>query len=330
MKRVFILVLAVIATAALAVAQAAPATQTPAAQAPTQTASPQTPGQAAPAPTQTAPPQTPGQAAPAPAAPAAGRPQPQAQSQEEFKAFQEAFAKTTPAELEASANAFATHFPNSDLRTLLYLRGMREYQGTNNAEKTIEMGRKALTVDPNNPEALVTVATVLSERTRETDLDRDERLAEATRDAQKALQTVDTDLMVPPNAPPDRVKVAKDSIRAMAYAAMGTVQMTSKNLPAAETNLKQAVQWSSAQPDAVAWLRLAVVLDQQKKYAEALDAANKAVQYSEGMPQANNLAKLERDRLQKLVGAAPAPGTTPAATPAPKPATPPPPPAPPK
>lgn len=326
MKRVFIVVLAIIAAGAMVVAQTAPATQKPAAPAPTQTAPPQT------APGQTAPGQAaPGQAAPTPAAaPVPGRPQPQAQTQEEFQAFQGAIAKTTPAELEAGANAFATQFANSDLRTLLYLRTMREYQNADNAEKTIEMGRKVLAVDANNPEALVTVATVLSERTRETDLDRDERLGEATRNAQKALQTVDTDLIIPPNTPPERVQAAKNGLRAMAYAALGTVEMTKKNLPVAESNLKQAVQLSTSQPDAVSWLRLSVVLDQQKKYAEALDAANKAVQYSEGMPQANSLAKMERDRLQKLMGAAPAPGTTPAATPAPKSATPPPPPAPPK
>lgn len=326
MKRAFILAVALVAAAVIAAAQTAPAAQQPPTPAPKQTA----PGQAAPAPAPTQ--ITPGQAAPAPATPAPGRTQPQAQTQAEFQAYQAAAAKTTPADVEAAASAFATQFPTSELRTLLYLHSMREYQNSNNAEKTLEVGRKVLSVDPNNPEALVTVATVLSERTRETDLDRDERLAEAIRDAQKALQTVDTDLIIPPNAPPDRVEAAKSTLRGMAYAALGTVEMTKKNYPLAETNLKQAVQLASSQPDAVSWLRLAVVLDQEKKYAEALQAANKAVEYSTNMPQANNLAKMERDRLQKLVGAAPAsvPGATPEATPAPKPATPTPPPAPPK
>jgi tetratricopeptide (TPR) repeat protein len=316
MKRAFILTLALIAVAGIVAAQTAPATQPSPTPAPAQTA----PAQAAPAATPK--PITPSQAAPAPAPSAPGRSQPQAQTQAEFKAYQAASAKTAPADVEAAANDFAAQFPASELRTLLYLRAMREYQNANNADKTVDMGRKALSADPNNPEALVTVATVLSERTRETDLDRDERLAEAIRDAQKALQTVDTDLVVPPNVPPDRVQAAKNSLRSMAYAALGTVEMTKKNYPQAETNLKQAVQMEGSQPDPVSWLRLAVVLDQEKKYEEALQAANKAVEYSANMPQANNLAKMERDRLQKLVGAATAPGSTPAATPAPKPATP--------
>ncbi len=261
----------------------------------------------------------------APAAPQAApgtKAPPQAKTQEEYTAFQQAFAKTSPQELETAANEFAAKFPQSELRGLLYLKAMREYQGVDNADKTVELGHKALATDPNNPEALVTVSTVLSEKTRETDLDRDERLNEAVKEATLALQTIDTDLAAPATAPPERVAAVKNTLRAMAYAALGTVEMTRKNLPAAEMNLRKSTEMSTVQPDPVTWLRLSVVLDQQKKYQEALAAAEKAVEYSASMPQANNLAKIERDRLQKLVGAAQPAGTSnPPAAPA-TPATP--------
>jgi tetratricopeptide (TPR) repeat protein len=236
----------------------------------------------------------------APAQPntAGGKSMPQAKSQEEFKAYQEAMAKANPAEVEAAADAFAAKFPDSELRPLVYRKAMYDYQNTNNAEKTIAMAKKMLALDPNNPEALVTFATVTAQTTRETDLDRDERLNEATADANKALQTIDSDLLIPANAPPDRVEAYKKSMRAMAYDALGTVAMVKKDYPTAETNLRKSAEMN-AQPDPVTWLRLSVALDQQKKYPQALDAANKAVQYSADSPQANNLAKMERDRLQK-------------------------------
>ncbi len=253
---------------------------------------------------------------PAPTAPTGGKPLPQAKSQDEFKAYQEAITKTTPADEENAADAFAAKFPESELRVLLYRKAMYDYQNINNADKTVDMARKWLAIDPNSPEALVTSATVIAQRTRETDLDRDERLNEATTDANKALQTVETDLIIPANAPPDRVQAYKSSIRAMAYDALGTVAMSKKDYPQAEVNLRKSAE-VNAQPDAVTYLRLSVALDQQKKYAEALEAANKAVQYSADSPQANNLAKTERDRLQKLVNSPP-----PAATPAPPPTSP--------
>ncbi|HET7184130.1 MAG TPA: hypothetical protein VFI82_05565 [Terriglobales bacterium] len=248
------------------------------------------------------------------------RAMPQAKTQDEFKAYQDAATKTTAADAEAAAAAFAAKYPDSELRMLLYRKAMYDYQNSNNGEKTIAMAKKVMAIDPNNPEALVTFATVTAQSTRETDLDRDERLNEALADANKALQTIDTDLLTPPNAPPDRVDAYKKSVRAMAYDALGTVAMVKKDYPTAETNLRKSAELN-AQPDPVTWLRLSVALDQQKKYPEALEAANKAVQYSADAPQANNLAKMERDRLQKLMSsggaAAPTPGSNPPTAPAP-------------
>jgi len=272
------------------------------------------------------------QAAPAAQPPAQagknGRPMPAAKTPAEFKAYQDAVAKTTPAEVEAAAGAFSTQYPQSELTMLIYRKAMYDYQMDNNGEKTVAMAKKVLALDPVNPEALVTFATVTAQSTRETDLDRDERLNEAAADALKALQTINTDMLIPANAPPDRVEAFKNSLRAMAYDALGTVAMVKKDYATAETNLSKSTELN-ALPDAVTYLRLSVALDQQKKYPQALDAANKAVQYSADSPQANNLAKLERDRLQKLVsaGGAAAPNSPAPTSPAPNspaPATPPP------
>jgi tetratricopeptide (TPR) repeat protein len=317
-KMKHVLIVTVLAAASFAAAQTTGTATTSAPSTPAQTQAP------APQPQS-----TPGQAPPAPsasAAPAQGKSMPQAKSQEEFKAYQDAVAKTAPADVEATATAFAAKYPDSELRALIYRKAMYDYQNANNGEKTIAMSKKILALEPNNPEALVTFATITAQSTRETDLDRDERLNEAIKDANHALQTIDTDMIVPANAPPDRIQAYKDSMRAMAYDAIGTVAMVKKDYATAETNLRKATELN-AQPDPVTWLRLSVALDQQKKYPQALEAANKAVQYSADAPQANNLAKMERDRLQKLVST-PAPASTPpASTPptSPQPATPKPP-----
>src|SRR5450759_5141817 len=114
---------------------------------------------------------------------------PSAKTQEEFKAYQEAVTKATTADVEAAAEAFATQYPDSDLKLLLYRKAMFDYQSTNNGEKTIAMSKKVLALDPDNPEALVMSAVITAQSTRETDLDRDERLNQASANATKALQT---------------------------------------------------------------------------------------------------------------------------------------------
>src|SRR5208282_2436621 len=113
-------------------------------------------------------------AAPGTAAPAAKRP-PQAKTQPEFDAWKAAAANTDPAALEKASDDFATKYPDSELRVLLYKSAMRLYQQANNAEKTEAMGRKVLSFDGDDPEALVIVAEVIAERTRDTDIDKDQR-----------------------------------------------------------------------------------------------------------------------------------------------------------
>lgn len=290
MKRA-VLLSALLTVAALAVAQTAGTQQKP----PAQTA----PGQQPAAP-----------AAPAaPAGPSNSKRPPQAKNQDEFKAFQEANAKTAPADTESAADAFAQKFPDSELRVLLYRKALYDYQNANNADKAVEMGRKMIALDPSNPEALVMTATFLAERTRETDLDRDERLAEATRDATKALQTIDTDIMLPATMTEEQATAVKTQMKGMAYAALGTAAIAKKDYPEAEKNLKQASQLYAGDP--LVWLRLAFALDQEKKYAEGVTPANNCIQYAADQPQIVTMCKTEHDRLVKLSQAPPAPAAAP-------------------
>ncbi len=266
------------------------------------------------------------QSAAAPAAPTAPHP-PQAKSKEEFDAYNLAASKTDAAQAEAAADEFAQKFPASDLKELLYVRAMNSYQQQNNSGKVVAMGRKAIAVNPTDPVPLVAVASALVMDTRENDLDRDARFAEASKDAQAALENIDTGLQIPPNVPADRVAAAKANLRSIAYDTLGVIAMNKKDYAAAEQNFQQAADLMKDQPDAVVYLRLSVAQDNEKKYQAALDSANKAAQYAQDGSAEKNLAKQQQDRLQKLLAdkstptpATPAPATT--ATPPPNPTTP--------
>jgi hypothetical protein len=50
------------------------------------------------------------------------------------------------------------------VRILLYKGAMRNYQNLNNSEKTEAMGRKVLSLDGDDPEALVTTAEIIAEK----------------------------------------------------------------------------------------------------------------------------------------------------------------------
>jgi tetratricopeptide (TPR) repeat protein len=258
-----------------------------------------------------------GQAAPAAgqaaaAAPAGKRP-PKVNSQEEFAAYKAAAALTDPAALEKAANDFAAKYPDSELRPLLYRSAMQRYQVANNADKMMEMGNKVLAIDPDDPEALVGIAQVIAERTHDTDLDRDQRLAEAKKDAERALATIDTD--IPSSGyPAEQLAAYKGFLRSEAYAVLGKLASDAKNWPEAETNLRKSIDAFPQQPDSIAVLRLAVALDMQNKIPEAIKYADQAVDLTKDRPDSGvgKAAREEKDRLTKLnVGAAPGQTATP-------------------
>ncbi len=267
---------------------------------------------------------TQGDAAQGAQAPAAKHP-PQAKTQPEFDAFKAASANQDPAALEKAADEFAGKFPDSELRIILYKTAMRAYQSANNADKMMEMGRKALAIDPDDPEALVDVAEVLTERTRDTDLDKDQRLDEARKAAEKAIKTVDTDVVFPATTPPENVDKYKNLLRSSAYSILGTLDFNKGDFPGAQASFQKSIDAYPQQPDPVTVLRLSLALDRQNKYPEALTVANKAVELTQEGTPAGTLARRERDRLTQLTGGKPAgsqgattPGTTPgASTPAP-------------
>jgi tetratricopeptide (TPR) repeat protein len=302
MKRSINMMCAGVILSAMALAQTQPATGTQ--QRPQQTA-----------PQQTAPQTTPPQASPQQTQPAAATGQapakkavPQAKTQEEYAAYNAIAAQADVAAAEIAANDFAQKFPQSELTSLLYAQLMQKYYSQNKPDKTIEMGRKALKLDPSNPLAAAMVATALAESTRDTDLDRDEKYVEALRDADMAVKGIDS-LVYPPTLTPQQIADTKNDILALAHSSMGYIEMARKNYGISEQHLKDALAISTAEPDPINYLRLSVVQDNQRKYPEALVSANKAVELAQAQNNAPvlALAKNEKDRLTKLSAGSPKP-----------------------
>ena len=241
---------------------------------------------------------------PATATPAAqGKLPPQAKTQPEFDAYQVAKAATDPAAMEKASDDFAQKYPESEIRILLYLQAMNMYQSANNAEKMADMGRKVLTLDGDRPEALLGVAQFLAERTRDTDLDRDQKRAEGVKLTEKALQTIDTDVVVPSGTPQDKLDLYKAGMRSTAYYILGTIflnQDTKESYPKAEENLRKSIDALPAQPDPLSVFRLSVALDKQGKYTDALEQATKVVGLTQAGTPVGDASRNEQNRLKQL------------------------------
>jgi tetratricopeptide (TPR) repeat protein len=263
------------------------------------------------------------------APPPQGKRPPQAKTQPEFDAYNAAVAnQKDPAALEKAADDFAAKFPDSELRVLLYKGAVASYQNANNGDKMSEMAKKVLKLDPDEPVALIAVSEVIAERTRDTDLDKDQRFDQARKYAQRALETVDTDIASPANPAPGQVEAYKALLRSSAFSVLGTIEYSQEKYADAEGYFRKSIDAYPAQPDPVVVLRLALALDKQARYPDALKEANRAVELTQEGTAAGTTARHERDRLVQLTGGvspsigSPPPASKPSANAAPNPAPP--------
>jgi tetratricopeptide (TPR) repeat protein len=229
---------------------------------------------------------------------------PEAKSQAEFDEYQKVAAVTDPAAGETAADEFAKKYPDSELRAAAYGQVLQKAYESGNSQRVIAVGRKALAVDPEAPMTLVVTGTAIAESTKDTDLDAEQKNTEAAGYLDKAVKNIET-MLPQPNVTPEQFAQLQSVLRNMAYAAKGYMDMNKKNYAAAEVNFQKAIEAIPQQPDATLYLRLAVVQDNQRKYAPAFANANKAIQLAQEQNNTVvlNIARSERDRLQKLMGA---------------------------
>lgn len=237
--------------------------------------------------------------------PKAKRP-PAAKNKPEYDAYLAAVNAPDAATSERLAREFEVQFPSSELLPLIFQQAMGKYQKADNGDKTLDMGRKVLQYDPDNCVALVMNATVLAERTRESDIDRDPRLNESTTDAKRALENVRTgNYLLSPNATPEQVQQFKDQVAGMAYTSLGTAELMRKNDSAAEQDFRKATESPVGKGDAIVWYRLALALDHQKKYSDANAAITTAVALAPAGSQVATMATSEQGRLKQLQAGGP-------------------------
>ena len=232
----------------------------------------------------------------------------QARTQAEFADFNAAYAVTGGAAMEKAATDFSTKYPTSELRVLLLVKALHEYQVENDHPKMLAMGEKVLALDPENAVALVLTATVLSDDLNDSDPDRAQKATTVKKNAGHALDTMDATIVLPAGVTAEQLEAYKNTLRSMAHSALGITALKSGDNANAEKELKTAIDLSKAKPDPYDWYHLALAQDhqgtaaanaedQQRKYAEALVSVRAAL----GATPNPDLAKLAQGELKRLL-----------------------------
>ena len=171
--------------------------------------------------------------------------------------------------------------------------------------------------DPKNFEAMIMLAESYAQRTREFDLDKEEKLGKADKYAKDALEALKTAAKPGPQITDDQWNAAVKDYTGRAHQALGLSEMIRKKWDMAIAEFKMAVATAS-QPDPATQVRLASAYNAAGKYDDALAIIDKLMAQPDLHPAIKQFAQAERVRSMQGKGGGAKPATpAPAATPPP-------------
>lgn len=250
----------------------------------------------------------------APAAETPVAPQPRPKSQPEAQALQGIFTAADPDTRIKAGDEFLTKYQDSEFKSLVNMVLAETYRQKNDYEKTIIYGERTLEGDPKNFMTQIMLAQTIAQRTREFDLDREEKLGRVEKYVKEALENLKTAPRPRPNITEDQWQSAKKDFEAQAHEALAMAAMARNKPEVAITEFRSALTLA-ANPDPATRVRLAAMLNKAGKHDEAIVEAQKVIDTPDAHPQVKSVAQAERARAQAAKG-----GNKPAATPAPAPA----------
>jgi tetratricopeptide (TPR) repeat protein len=252
-----------------------------------------------------------------------GQAQPKPKSQKEVEAIQAIFNAQDPDSRIAAAEKLLTNFADTEFKAIALQVAAASAQQKNDYEKMTVYAERTLEADPKNYPAMLMLATGLAQRTREFDLDKEEKLARSEKYAKQAMEIVKTAPKPRPDLPDADWEAAKQNYTAQGYEALGLAAMVRKKYDDAATQFQAAV---TASPEPATYVRLAAAYNLANKPDQAIAALDKLNAAPDVHPSIKTAAAQERNNAIKLKGGAgaakpAAPAGTP--TPAPTPSTPP-------
>ena len=232
-------------------------------------------------------------------------------SQGEAEALQGVFKTTTVDARIAAAQNVLVKYADTEFKPLLLLTIAQAYQMKGDNDNTIIFAERVLKEgDPKSYEAMLMLAESYAQRTREFDLDKEDKLTKADKYANDALATLKTATKPNPQITDDQWNSAMKDFVARAHQALGLSAMIRKKWDVAITEFKTAVDGSD-KPDPATQVRLASAYDAAGKYDDALVILDKLMAQSDLHPSIRQYAQAERVRAMQGKGGAKA--ATPAA-----------------
>jgi len=245
--------------------------------------------------------------------------QPKPKSKAEYDALM-AIQNATDADARMAAiDNLLTKFADTEFKSQVLLMAAATAQQKNDYEKMTVYAERTIEADPQNFQAMLMLAAGIAQHTREFDLDREEKLAKASKYAEQALAVIPA-APKPPQFTDEQWAGVKKDAAADGHAALAQCAVVRKKYDVAVQEYKTALD-SAATPEPATVVRLANAYNLMKQPDAAIATLDRLKTMTNVPAPITNAATTERNTAIKLKGAAGgaagAPASTSPATPAP-------------
>ena len=220
-----------------------------------------------------------------------------------------------------SCNKLLTDFQDTEFKELANYLLMLSHQQKNDFDNMLIYGERTLEQNPENVGTLISLSYVIPLRTREHDLDKQEKLAKAEDYAKRGLALVPALAKLNPQITDEDWLIMKKDFMAQLHESTGIIASKRQGYPKAEESYRKMLQVANKQTGTM-FYRLAEALKQQEKYEEAMNMLDQSIARGghkmAGGRDAASIMKAEvRRKLAPPAAAAQPPAAPAEATPAP-------------
>ncbi len=222
---------------------------------------------------------------------------PAPKSKSELEAIQAMLSAPDPDSRIKAAEALLNKYADTDFKALALYVEATSYQQKNDYEKMIVYSEQSVQADPKQYAAMLMLAKGLAERTREFDLDREEKLTRAEKYAKDGMELAKVAPKPNPQITDEQWTQAKNEYIAQGHEALGYAAKARKNREVAITELKTAIDLV---PDPVTMVQLAVIYNQAGKPDDAIALLEKVMAMQDIPISVRQFAQAEKVRATQL------------------------------
>ena len=220
-------------------------------------------------------------------------PQPQVKSQEELTAVQAIMNALDPDSRIKACDDLVVNFADSEFRAFALQMAAFSAQQKNDYDLLMLYGDRTLESDPNNYTVMLMMAGALGQKTREFDLDKEEKLTRAGDYANRAMEILETAPRPNATITDAQWEDAKKDFRAQAHEALGLAAMVRKDFDKAVAEFKTAADTEHT-PNPVTKVRLSSALNLAGRHDEAIAVLDELMADPQLNPQIRDFAQAER------------------------------------